>query len=121
MRRPSGTCATPLETIACGGTPTSGSASSVVVARVGGGGPEMVLSVVVFPAPLLPRIVTISPRPTSSPTPFGARISPEATPSQPTLTTARPRATGTARAQVVREDPRVALDVPRGPFSDPPS
>jgi hypothetical protein len=76
MRRPSGTWATPRATIACAGTPTSGSSSSVIVPAVGRRRPEMVFSVVVLPAPLLPRIVTISPRPTWRATARSAWISP---------------------------------------------
>src|SRR6267142_2821581 len=93
IRRPSGTCATPRETIACGGTSRSDSASSVIVPRVGWRRPEIVLSAVVFPAPLLPRIVTISPRPTSSPS------------------TARPPGTGATGTEVGLDHARIALDL----------
>src|SRR5213079_996390 len=115
MRRPSGTCAMPFQTISWGGTPTSGSESSVIVPRAGWSSPEMVLSVVVLPAPLLPRTATISPRPTSSPTPLSARILPyetssPSTRSMPTLALARP--------EIRLDDPRVPLDLPRRPLGD---
>ena len=76
MRRPSGTWAMPRNTIWCAGTPTSGWPSSVIFPRRGATSPEMLRSVVVLPAPLLPRIATISPLSTRSPTPFSAWIPP---------------------------------------------
>src|SRR5262247_493660 len=118
IRRPSGTCATPRETIAWGGTSRSDWSSSVMVPRDGWSSPEIVLSVVVLPAPLLPRIVTISPRPTSSPTPLSARISPYATSSDSTLSM-RPRSgRGPALAEIGLDHPRVALDLSRWPLGD---
>src|SRR5919198_382910 len=118
IRRPSGTCATPRPTISWGGTPTSDAVSSVIVPERGWRRPEIALSVVVFPAPLLPRSATISPRPTSSPTPLSARISPYATSSASTLSTAGPPGGRAARAEVRPDDPCVALDLARRPLRD---
>src|SRR5258705_4223175 len=118
LRRPSGTCATPRATIACGGTSRSDRSWRVMAPRVGWSSPEIVLSVVVFPAPLLPRSVTISPCPTSRPTPLSARISPYDTSSDSTLSTRlRPRP-GAALAQVGFDHRRVALDLARRPLGD---
>src|SRR6267142_4547089 len=118
IRRPSGTCATPRETIACGGTSRSDWSSSVIVPRLGWSSPEIVLSVVVLPAPLFPRRVTISPCPTSSPTALSARISPYATSIDSTLSTRpRPRS-GSALAEIGLDHARVALDFPWGALGD---
>src|SRR5262245_12958437 len=118
MRRPSGTCATPRATIACAGTPTSGSSSRLILPAVGWRRPEMVLSVVVLPAPLLPRIVTISPRPTWRATPRSAGISPYETSSDSTLSTVRSARDCASPAEIRLDDPRARLNLPRRALGD---
>src|SRR5262249_12646781 len=118
IRRPSGTWATPRETIACGGTSRSDWFSRLMVPWVGWSSPEIVLSVVVLPAPLLPRIVTISPCPTSSPTPLSALISPYETSSDSTLSTRFCPRSGAALAEVGLDHSRVALNLARRPLGD---
>src|SRR5207245_4027456 len=53
-----------------------------------------------------------------APPPWGVRMSPEAAPSASTLSTARPLGSRAARAEVRPDDPRVTLDLARGPFPD---
>src|SRR3972149_7001406 len=100
IRRPSGTWAMPLRTIRCAGAPTSDSPSSTIAPRRGRRRPEIVLSVVVLPAPLLPSNATISPRSTPSATPFSAGIPPYATSSASTLSKTPPRPARVARAEI---------------------
>ena len=60
-RRPSGTCAMPSRTIACGPRPAIGLPSNTIVARRGSSRPEIARSVVDLPAPFAPSSVTTSP------------------------------------------------------------
>src|SRR5262249_15953974 len=118
MRRPSGTCATPRATIACAGMPTIGSSSRVIIPDVGWRRPEMVLSAVVLPAPLLPRIVTVSPRPTWRATPRSAWSSPYATASDSTLSTVRSARGRASPAEIRLDDPRARLNLSRRALGD---
>jgi regulator of sirC expression with transglutaminase-like and TPR domain len=61
LLRPSGTSARPRLAISYAGAPAMLRPPNVMRPRVGRINPAMVLSVVVLPAPLLPRMVTISP------------------------------------------------------------
>ena len=61
MRRPSGEWAMPRLTILFAGTLARSRPSRVTLPARGRTTPEIVRSVVVFPAPLLPMSVTISP------------------------------------------------------------
>ena len=76
MRRPSGTWVMPFKTTSCGATPTSELPSKRTSPWRGASRPERVRRVVVLPAPLFPRSVTISPCATRNEMPFNAWISP---------------------------------------------
>ena len=77
MPRPSGTSASPLSTISCAASAEISRPPSVT--RLPGSVramPAMAFSSEVLPAPLAPRMSTISPRPTCSATPSSARCWP---------------------------------------------
>ncbi len=76
MRRPSGAWPIPSETILWAGRPSIRSPWNVIVPAVGRFRPEIVLRVVVLPAPLPPISVTISPSSTRSSIPLTASIPP---------------------------------------------
>ena len=75
-RRPSGDWAIPRLTISCGATWVMSRPSNLIEPCRGLWSPLIERRVVVFPAPLAPRSVTISPRRTSSEIPFSAWIAP---------------------------------------------
>src|ERR1051325_4804035 len=60
-RRPSGTCAMPVEITLCGAISVSGTPSMVIVPAVAGSRPEMTRKSVVLPAPFAPITATASP------------------------------------------------------------
>ena len=66
MRRPSGTMTTPSFAIRSAGAPVTSLPSNRIVPFLGRNKPEMARSKVVLPAPLGPRMVTISSLSTSS-------------------------------------------------------
>src|SRR5579875_1349108 len=74
--RPSGTRATPRSTIAAGRHPVIGRPSNTMLPPSARTIPIRVLSVVVFPAPFAPTMLTISPRSTANETPCSALKSP---------------------------------------------
>ena len=74
--RPSGLWATPFVTISCAGRRWIGSPSSSTSPDTDRNKPEIVRSVVVLPAPLLPIRLTIWPFSTSNETPRTAWIAP---------------------------------------------
>ena len=76
MRRPSGDWEIPIRTTLSVETPSIRLPSNWTVPWRGFSVPMIVLSVVVFPAPLEPISVTISPRSTLSEIPFRARMFP---------------------------------------------
>ena len=76
MRRPSGTCEMPRATISCGEAFVMSWPSKIIDPAPAFSRPEMVRSVVDFPAPLAPMRVTISPSSTSIEMPFKARTEP---------------------------------------------
>jgi hypothetical protein len=76
MRRPSGDCEMPSRTLWSVGTDSMRWPLKVMLPLRGRRVPMIVLSVVVFPAPLEPISVTISPRSTPSAMPLRARILP---------------------------------------------
>jgi len=76
MRRPSGECAIPIRTIWFAGTFVRSRSAMRTVPWRGRRTPAIVRRVVVFPAPLLPMSVTISPCSTVSEIPFSASMFP---------------------------------------------
>jgi len=74
--RPSGTWPIPRATILWAGSWVMSSPRNLMVPLLGLSSPEMVRSVVVFPAPLPPMSVTMEPRPTRSDMPRSAEIAP---------------------------------------------
>ena len=74
--RPSGECARPRRTISFAGTFVRSRSPIRTVPFRGRRTPAIVRSVVVFPAPLLPMSVTISPFSTVSEMPFSAWMLP---------------------------------------------
>ena len=76
IRRPSGTCDSPIFTILCAGTLVMSWPWNSIDPVLGLMIPEIVLRVVDFPAPFAPIKVTISPSSTSSEMPFIAWIAP---------------------------------------------
>ena len=74
--RPSGTWLSPSLTMRSGSMPWIGLPSSSIVPFCGSSTPEMVLRMVVLPAPLAPSTVTISPCGTSRLTPRTAMMRP---------------------------------------------
>ena len=67
-RRPSGTCASPISTMRCGAVERMSCPSKAISPVRVRSRPEMVLSVVLLPAPLAPMSVTISPSSTRNDT-----------------------------------------------------
>src|SRR3972149_5390192 len=113
--RPSGTWAIPRVTISWAGTPTSDWPSRRISPWRGARRPEIVLRVVVFPAPLFPSRATISRAPTEIVIPRSARISPYETWRSLTSSIRLPPA---AAPQIGLDHPGVLLDLgglpPRG-------
>ena len=75
-RRPSGLCATPRRRISWAGIRWMGSPSNTISPDTGRSRPEIVRSVVVLPAPLLPIRLTIWPCSIVNDTPRTAWIAP---------------------------------------------
>ena len=75
-RRPSGTCATPMRTIARGLRPAIALAVEEIEPERGATRPEIARSVVDFPAPLEPSSATSAPSSIEKVTPRSASISP---------------------------------------------
>jgi len=74
--RPSGDWTSPSATISCGGSPLMSRPRNRIAPVRARTHPEMVMSVVVLPAPLAPMRVTISPSPTDKLMPCSASMLP---------------------------------------------
>ena len=76
MWRPSGTWLMPRFTISCGSLPSMRSPSNRISPARGRSIPEIVMSVVLLPAPFAPITATVSPGWTTREIPFRASMAP---------------------------------------------
>src|SRR5579863_6072031 len=112
MRRPSGQWARPEATMASTAAFWIFSPFQAMVPAVGRTRPEIVLSVVVLPAPLPPIRATISPASTLNEMPFNTSMCPYDTLKRSTLSMSVPP------AEIGLDHQRIALNVRRRPFGD---
>src|SRR6266545_2514208 len=112
MRRPSGHCAMPEASTACAGRPSRRSPRKLMRPARGCRSPEIVRTVVLFPAPLAPRRQTSSPDATVRETPWSTSTAPYAT------VTSSSVSKGLVRSEVGADDLGVALDLRRGALGD---
>src|SRR5206468_11384626 len=112
MRRPSGQCAMPARRIACAGRPSMRASRNVMRPPRGRSKPEIVLAVVLLPAPFAPTRQTSSPAETRRETPRRTSTLPYAT------RTSSSASIDVAGAEVRANDLRVSLDLARRALGD---